>query len=50
MAKRAKEPFNHAGRRFTKDQVVPSDVAKKVPELVYDDAPEKPARKRKSDA
>lgn len=41
MAKRAKEAFVTAIKtgkvRYTKDQVVPDAIAKKLPDLVYDD-------------
>ena len=49
MAFRASETF-YVGdkdghrRQFIKDAVVPGDVAKKLPHLVYDDAPPKPVK------
>ena len=47
MAKRAKETFFMGTKtgavQFIKDKVVPADVAKKAPNLVYDDGA--PAKK-----
>lgn len=48
MAKRANQSFviavdKHGKRIYQKDQIVPSDVAKRVPGLVYDDTDQPPA-------
>lgn len=53
MAKRASQPFVTAldpvGKAvFTKDQIVPDAIAKRVPELVYDDGAPEPAKAKKS--
>lgn len=49
MAKRASETFvialKDGKRAFEKNQEVPADVAKKVPNLVYDDGAKTPAAK-----
>ena len=49
MAFRANKTFfvgekDNRRRQFVKDAVVPGDVAKKLPHLVYDDAPPKPVK------